>query len=333
MTDLEAEMDRIAFDTGLSGVVHVQRGAQPILLEAYGLADRARSIPNTVDTQFGIASGTKAFTALVIVDLIRSGRLGLDTPIRSLLGDDLPLVRDDVTMEHLLAHRSGIGDYFGEAEHDLTEYVLRVPVHELDTTEGYLPLLDGRPSVFEPDARFEYNNSGYVLLALLAERVAGAEFHDLVRRIVCERAGLRNTAFLRSDELPTRAAMGYLWADHPRTNVFHLPVRGSGDGGLYSTASDVHAFWQALFAGAIVPLDWVNEMVRPRSHIPAEPSRYGLGFWLDATGDGVFIEGCDSGVSFRSVHDRRTDLTATVLSNTTDGAWPIARLLRERYQS
>jgi hypothetical protein len=69
-------------------------------------------------------------------------------------------------------------------------------------------------------------------------------------------------------------------------------------------------------------------MVRPRSDAPEHSKRYGLGFWLDATNDAVLLEGYDAGVSFRSAHDPRTRLTLTVISNTSDGAWPIVRYLQ-----
>ncbi len=165
------------------------------------------------------------------------------------------------------------------------------------------------------------------MLALLAERASGVPFHELVRQRVCEPAGMEHTAFLRSDELPGDAALGYLTSDEPRTNVFHLPVLGSGDGGIYSTVGDVHKLWDALFAGQIVSTDWVAEMIRPRSEVPSESMRYGLGFWLGETGNAVILEGYDAGVSFRSTHDPDLEYTWTVISNTSEGAWPIARAL------
>ena len=112
--------------------------------------------------------------------------------------------------------------------------------------------------------------------------------------------------------------------------MFHLPVRGNGDGGIYTTVADISRFWRAFFAGQIVSTDWVAEMVRPRSDVPEGPRRYGLGFWLHASSDAVMLEGADAGVSFRSVHDPRAGITHTVISNTSDGAWPIARLISER---
>jgi CubicO group peptidase (beta-lactamase class C family) len=329
MHSLAETVGSMAGETGFSGVVSVDRAGEVEFAQAYGLADRAHQVPNTTDTQFGIASGTKGLTALAIVSLISDGALTLGTTARSVLGTDLPLISGDVTVEHLLAHRSGIGDYFDEeAEDDPSGYVLTVPVHELATTEQYLAVLGGYPAKFAAGERFSYCNGGFVVLALIAERVSGVPFHDLVTERVCRPAGMPGTGFLRSDELPGRAALGYLpLAGASRTNVFHLPVRGSGDGGIYTTVSDISSLWQALFAGQVVPQRWVDEMMRPRSDVPAESMRYGLGFWLASSGGTVSLVGSDPGVSFRSVCDPRSALTHTVISNTSDGAWRISGLL------
>jgi CubicO group peptidase (beta-lactamase class C family) len=328
MNDLEESVDRVAAETGFSGVVRVDRGDGAELAKAYGLAHRGHQIATTVDTQFAIASGGKGLTALTVVSLIEAGVLDAAATARSVLANDLPLIGEEVTVEQLLAHRSGIGDYVDEeAGGEITDYVLPVPVHELATTEQFLRVLDGYPAKFPPGERFSYCNSGYVVLALMAERASRVPFHDLVQQRVCEPAGMQDTSFLRSDELPGRAALGYLAADGLRTNVLHLPVRGSGDGGVYSTAADIHALWAAFFAGRIVSTDWVAEMVRPRSDVPAESMRYGLGFWLHESREAVMLEGYDAGVSFRTVHDPEAGVSHTVLSNTSDGAWPITRHL------
>jgi CubicO group peptidase (beta-lactamase class C family) len=331
MHALAREIDSVAAATGFSGAVRVDLGGEIQLAKAYGLADRGHAIPNTIDTQFAIASGNKGFTAVTIASLIEEGPLDLSTTARLVLGADLPLIGDDVTVEHLLSHRSGIGDYFDEdAGHGIDDYVMPVPAQELATTEDYLAVLDGHPAKFRPDERFGYCNGGYVVLALIAERTSGVPFHELVRQRVCEPAGMADTEFLRSDELPGRAALGYLATGVSRTNVFHLPVRGSGDGGIYSSVADVSSFWRAFFAGRIVPRRWVAELVRPRSDVPELSMRHGLGFWLHKSSDIVMLEGSDAGVSFRSTHDPVRQLTHTVVSNSSTGAWPIARLLRDR---
>ena len=327
---LQLDLDSVAAESAFSGVVRVDRGDDVVIECAYGLAHRGVGLPNTVDTRFAIASGAKGLTALTVVSLVEDGALELDTRARALLDSDLPLVGDDVTVEHLLAHRSGIGDYLDEdAPGKVTDYVLPVAVHGLATTEDYLVVLDGHPPKFRPGERFSYCNGGYVLLALLAERASGVPFHELVAERVCEPVGMVDTAFLRSDELPARTAVGYLAAEGLRSNLLHLPVRGSGDGGIYSTAADVRLLWQAFFAGRIVSEEWVREMTRARSEAPEHGRRYGLGFWLHSTTDTVLLEGYDAGVSFRSLHAPSSDATCTVLSNWTDGAWPIARRLAE----
>jgi CubicO group peptidase (beta-lactamase class C family) len=327
---LERTVDAAAAETGFSGVVRVDRDGGVELEKAYGFAHRGYEIPNTVDTRFAIASGTKGFTAVTVASLVEEHSLELATTARSVLGSDLPLIGDEVTIGHLLAHRSGIGDYLDEETSDISDYLMPVPVHELATTEQYLAVLDGHDTVFRPDERFAYNNGGYVVLALIAERVSGVPFHELVRQRVCAPAGMDDTEFLRSDELPGRTALGYLTVDGVvRTNVFHLPVRGSGDGGIYSTVADVSSFWSALFSGRIVSTDLVAELVRPRSEGLDESMRYGLGFWLHESSDVVMLVGSDAGVSFRSVHDPRRRMTHTVISNTSQGAWPITRLLAE----
>ena len=331
MGTLQADVDEVALRERFSGVVRVDRAGGTEVEAAYGFADRAHQVPNRVDTIFGTASGAKTFTALAVMSLVEDGVMDLATTARSLLGDDLPLVADDVTIEHLLAHTSGIGDYLDEDELDgRTDYVVPVPVHTLVMAEDYLAMLDGHPTVSPAGERFSYNNGGYVLLAILAERASGVPYHDLVRTRVTEPAGMVDTAFLRSDELPGRAAYGYLAAEGLRSNLLHLPVRGVGDGGIYATAADLRAFWEALFAGRIVPEARVAEMVHPRTDWPEEEHRYGLGIHCALEGDAVWLEGYDAGVSFLSQFWPSTGAAYTVISNWTDGAWPLVTLLDER---
>lgn len=98
-SDLVDSIDRLAAETRFSGVVRVDQGGRVVLASAFGLAHRGYGVANAVDGRFGIASGTKGLTALTVVSLIEEGRLELATPARAVLGDDLPLVGDDVTID------------------------------------------------------------------------------------------------------------------------------------------------------------------------------------------------------------------------------------------
>ena len=329
--ELHARVDELITESRFSGVVRVDRAGETVLARAVGWAHRALRVPMTVDTRLATASASKGFTALVVHALAADGTLPLSTPARELLGDDLPLVDDRVTVEHLLAHRSGIGDYLDEnAGVEIDAYVLPVPVHTLVTSTDYLAVLEGHPQVFPPGERFAYNNGGFVVLALLAERAAGTPFVDLVRERVTDPAGMADTAYPRSDAIPERTALGYLYADGDRSNVLHLPVRGSGDGGAYTTAADVHRLWGALRGDAVLDRSTLAEVWQPRSEVPSENARYGLGFWLHASRSTVMLEGYDAGISFRSAHDPESDTTWTVIANWSEGAWPLARGL-DRY--
>lgn len=320
---VQRDLDRLAAEHSFSGVVGIERSGD-LHTRAYGLADRAHGVANTVEQRFGIASGTKTLTALGVLSVVADGVIDLDLAVRELLGDELALVDDRVTVRHLLNHRSGIGDYFDEdADPDMLDYALRVPVHTLDGSAGYLAALDGYPQKFVPGTGFSYCNSGYVLLAVLLERATGMPYSEVIAERVTGPAGMIHTEFLRTDTLPGDAAVGYLFADGLRTNVLHLPVVGFGDGGVFTTAEDVHRLWSALVDGRLGG-DVLTKMTAP----PVPDARYGMGMWLDEQSGRMTMEGMDAGVSFRST--RFPDgSTFSVLSNTSEGAWPMARHLAE----
>ena len=172
-------LDAAAADRRLSGVVAIDRADKSLYEHCYGFAHRALAVPNTRETRFALASGSKIMTALGILRLIETGALRLTDPVRPILGDDLPLIDDAVTIEHLLGHTSGIGDYLDEeADWEASDYILPVPVHTLADTEAFVPVIDGFPQVFPPGERFSYNNGGYIVLAVIIDQT---ERHRLPR--------------------------------------------------------------------------------------------------------------------------------------------------------
>jgi CubicO group peptidase (beta-lactamase class C family) len=294
---------------GFSGVISIRRDDEVLGEWAVGLADRTAGVANTPHTRFGLASGTKTFTAVTVLSLVADGLLTLDRAARELLGDDLPLIADDVTIDHLLTHTSGIGDYLDEEVDALAP--LTIPAQRLDSTPAYLPMLEGFPTKFPAGDRFSYCNGGYVALAVLAERAAGESFDQLVADRVFAPAGMTSSGFPRSDLLPPGTATGY--KDDGRTNVFELPVVGSGDGGAHSTVADLHRFWRALRAGRILPQALVPLAVEPTTADADDGMGYGRGVWLD-DGD-LVMAGGDHGVTAVSRHDPATGITVSGLAN------------------
>ena len=310
-----------------SGVVRVQRQGEVIVEFACGHRDRANQRVNNLETRFAVASGTKGLTALAIMSLVESGALLLDTTLRSVVLGDLPYVDEAVTVDHLLTHRSGVGDYLDEAAGgDIDEHVLGpLSAHTLETARDYLPLLNAHEQQSPPGEQFAYNNSGFVMLSLVVETTAGS-YHQAVRDHVFTRAAMPAAGFFRTDDLPANTALGYL--GNGRSNIFHLPVIGMGDGGAFLTLDDTTAFWDAFLTGGVVALESVAAMTAEVS-VYNESRSYGRGFWLGPGADHVWLEGIDAGVSFQSGVFRDADVRYSVLSNTSSGAWPLVKTISD----
>ena len=309
---------------GFSGVIAAYREGELRAVFARGLADRGLGVPNSLETRFGTASMTKTFTAVVVLSLVAEGRLSLETTARSVLGGDLPLIADDVTIAQLLGHRSGIGDYLDE---EIDEYApLPVPVQQLDCAEAYLAVLDGFETAFPAGEKWVYCNGGYVVLGIIAERVAGVPYGQLVQERVFDRAGMTASDLARSDRLEPLTAVGY--RPDGTSNVFHIPVIGVGDGGAHTTVRDMHAFWTSLYAGILLPIPLAQLMTSAITpDIDAyddddeededdEPTGYGFGVFTKA--GTVAAIGGDHGITAFSRHDPASGLTVTLLSNEQD---------------
>ena len=164
-------------------------------------------------------------------------------------------------------------------------------------------------------------------MAILAERAAGTPFVDLVQQRICTPANMVDTAYLRSDNSQNAPRSA---TSTPRVTAATSSTSRSE---AAATAARTRPSLTSIGCGrpyttspcSIKPT--LSAALRPRSDVPSEGSRYGLGFWLHATGPGVMFDGSDAGVSFRTVHDPDSDTTHTVIANWSNGAWPVTRAL------
>lgn len=326
--DLEAIVDAEAQESSFSGVVEVA-SRRCSFRKAWGYRDRANRLENETDTRFGIASGTKGFTALGIASLIEKGKIGMETNVFSLLGDRFPELHASITIGHLLAHTSGVGDHYDEdeIEEGVDDFFLSIPVQDLVSPFDYLPLLRERVQKFAPGEKACYSNGGYVVLAMIIERVSETPFQRYIEDRIFHPAGMKNSGFFRSDNLPQNVALGYLVGNEEfKTNVFNLPVIGSGDGGVYSNLDDMKLFWQSLLSFQIVSKATIEPIIKAQNRF--ESSDYGFGFWIEEGGSFVALEGYDAGVSFYSATSKDLETQFTVISNDRSGAWPILNVLK-----
>ncbi len=313
-----------------SGVIRISHAGEAVYECAAGYADRANRIPNTMETRFGIASGTKLFTALAIGRLIGSGKVALDTRLKDIIDLGFPQYSEEITIQHLLTHTSGIPDYYDEEKvSDFDGFTVAVPWSELRGPRDYLAVFPDEPMKFTPGERFSYSNGGYITLGIVIEEISGRGYRDFVESEILEPAGMSRSGYFAMNKLPGNTAFGYVEEDDGwRTNIYDLPIIGASDGGAFTTVGDMTKLWDAFWAYRILPEEIVNIFTRSHSAVGAEGKdiHYGHGIWIYDNGRGIreeYVEGCDAGVSFRSGRNRGGDLEVTVISNTTSGVWPI----------
>jgi CubicO group peptidase (beta-lactamase class C family) len=327
-TTLDAAIEAHAF----SGVIDIRQRDTVLYARAAGYADRSNRLPNTLETRFGIASGTKLFTALAIGKLIATGKLSLATKLKDCVALDFPRYSSEITIQHLLAHTSGIPDYYDEEKFpDSDNFAVSIPWYELRGPRDYLPVFPDEEMKFAPGERFSYSNGGYILLGVVIEELTGMTYQAYVEQAIFQAVGMARSGYFAFNRLPEQTALGYIeeavgW----RTNIYNLPVVGASDGGAYTTVDDLATLWKAFWGYEILPQELVEIYARPhaKAEEEGEHTYYGHGLWLDEGADQqreVYILGGDAGVSFKSGVRRDTELQFTVISNTTRGAWPIVR--------
>lgn len=327
-TGLDGSVDRHSF----SGVISIYQGDTPLYETAAGYADRSNRIANTLGTRFGIASGTKFFTALAIGRLIAAGKLDFTTRLKDCLAYDFPRYAPEITIRHLLNHTSGIPDYYDEESiTDFDNFSLDTPWYDLRGPRDYLPLFPDADMKFSPGERFSYSNGGYIVLGVVVEELSGMKYQEFVEREIFQPIGMNRSGYFAMNRLPEETALGYVkepggW----RTNIYNLPIVGASDGGAFTTVQDLAILWNAFRSNEILPKELVDLYAAPRAKAKGEGEHLysGYGLWIRDEPDGrheTFITGCDAGVSFKSSLYRDNDLRVTVISNSTDGAWPVLR--------
>ncbi|HRF49199.1 MAG TPA: serine hydrolase domain-containing protein [Anaerolineales bacterium] len=329
---LDASIDAHAF----SGVVSIRQHGRILYERATGYADRSNKIANTLETRFGIASGTKFLTALAIGKLIAEGKLSLSTTLQDCLVLDFPQQYvPGITIQHLLTHTSGIPDFYDEEKiTDFDNFFVGRPWYEMRGPRDYLTVFPDEPMKFAPGARFSYSNGGYILLGVVIEQVTGRPYQDYVDQAIFRALGMKRSGFFAFNRLPEGTAFGYIGgADGWRTNIYNLPIVGASDGGAYTTVDDLATLWKAFWANEIVPQNLGALFASPymKADGEGEATYYGHGLWLNlerAEHPEVYIVGSDAGVSFWSSVRLDSDRLVTVISNTSNGAWPLLRDIR-----
>lgn len=329
-------------EEAFSGIVHaVGDDDEEALTIVMGQADRAAGLPNHVDTRFGIASTAKMLTGLTIARLVDRGVVRYEDRYADLVRPELrPRDLDPrVTLEHLLSHTSGVGDYADEYDGPPFEAIWETtPPARIRGPKDTLQLMLDLPRTGDPGGAARYNNGGFILLGVAIEEVTGSSFSDAVRREVFDPLGMAASGFWPLDGLAPDIAVGYLPPedDAPpgsdkatwRTNIYVMPAMGGPDGGAQATAADLVRALDGLTGRGPIGGPFLSDATRTRMNTvvatsPLEQAGYGLG--MIRVGDGpaarVGHGGDDPGNGSRCWAYEAGE-RVVVLSNVTEGAWP-----------
>lgn len=325
------DIEEICREVDFSGTVLI-RSKKEEYVRSFGYANRSERIGNSIHTKFGIASGCKIFTAVAICQLVQDGKLSFDAKLHTCIDFELPNFDPDITIHHLLTHSSGVPDYFDEDVLDDFESLWKdKPMYRFLAPSHFIPLFQQEQMMFKPGERFHYNNTGYILLGLVVEKIAGLSFTTYIDQNIFQRCGMQETGYYRMDQLPGATALGYIdEAKSWRTNTYSIPIQGGPDGGAFTTVKDLEKFWNALLTNQLLDQPVTELLLAPHMK-QNETLHYGYGVWIVRIDNEIFkhfVMGYDPGVSMQS-SVYKNGMQVHILGNTNIDAGKIASRIDE----
>lgn len=317
--DKQERLDRLVAEYHakgeFNGAILISEGDNIICDTVVGYKDLHFKALLTPETPFYIASVSKAFTALAVMQLKEQGKLGYDNAISAHLAG-LPTFAENITIRQLLTHTSGLPDY--------EKHMPAIPGR---TNRDVLDWLAGcTHSDFKPGERFEYNNTGYVLLALIIENVSGLTYSGYLHENIFAPAGMSHT-FVCGDPAPAcnDRAIGYGKEGQP--DDYNSLVTGAG--GIFSTTKDLLSWLRELDNGLFVSQEELQAAYSPATLNDGTRSGYGFGWYITGSGENIIVLSHAGRMNgFRSLvwRDTQKKISIIILSN-RGNALPLEKLV------
>lgn len=293
---------------GFSGAILVARDGKVLVSKGYGMADVENDVPNTPETRFRLASLTKQFTAAAILLLQERGKLSVQDSVCKHVAP-CPEAWQPVTIHHLLSHTGGVPNLTNFNQFPDYPKTKRDPA----TVESLIGRFRDRPLDFKPGEKWNYSNSGYILLGHVVEKVSGKSYESFLRENIFEPLKMTNTGYDHTDAVVKRRARGYApGPDGGVVNAAYIDMSiPYAAGGLYSTVGDLHLWDQALYGERLLKKSSLDAM------FTAVRDEYGYGYRVNKVFNrrhathGGGIEGFSTSIN-RFPDDR---VTVIVLSN------------------
>lgn len=280
----QAALDRF------SGTVLLAHRGRPVLTRSYGMANKQSSVPNRPDTSFNLASVTKCFTGLAILQLAARDLLVLHEKLGTYLDGFPAEIANTVTIHQLLTHTSGVGrPALGSGPPPGSEGGTTVE----EVFAAVLATIRGLPTQFQPGTRFGYSNDAFWVLGAIVAAVSGQSFVDYARSHIFQPAGMTHTGFFTKPQVladPMIARPYWTQRSGDRADFTASPffgfVRGP-DSGAYATAPDLVRFTTALMSGKLLPGAYVDLLTSGKFPVPARSPE--ARHWHTAYGFETFI--------------------------------------------
>ena len=299
-----------------NGTILIARQGEILIHENCGYRDAEGTFPFTERSAFNLASVSKQFTAMGIMILAHRGRLGIDDSISKWLPE---IEAPDVTLRHLLHHTSGLSDYMTLASKYLDEDTTLTFDRLLSLFKKYRPV-----QRFTAGEKFEYSNTGYVLLALIIERASGMPHAQFMAENIFQPLGMDDSSafnlFSASDTLAERVfgfrKRYWLFGDNVSHDLTSLDGI-SGDGGIYASARDLVKWSRVFSSDVLLPQAIIKEAFKSGRTNDGKKTGYGFGWNLDKKGtfshNGLWV-----GFSTAIIYDPERETLLVVLDNSTN---------------
>jgi D-alanyl-D-alanine carboxypeptidase len=265
-----------AAEHGFSGSVLIQKGGKVAYARSFGWANLPFKVANTDATKYKIASITKAFTAVLVLQLVERGKIDLGKPIRTYLPSYAGSGGDKVTVHQLLNHTSGLPNPDKGTTME-TALTVGLPMYQRPwTSDQLLTQFCSGDLIAEPGKTFDYNNADYIVLGKILEQLHGRTYEQMLADRILRPLGMANTGLLRHGQIIDGLADTYFFRDDLKAVVADLPVYPENwyaAGAMYSTAADVLTFSNALFDGRLLRKETLDLMIKPGL------DDYGYGVW------------------------------------------------------
>lgn len=253
-----------------NGSVLVAENGKVLYKKGFGLANMEWGIPNQPNTKHRLGSITKQFTAMLIVQLFAENRLKLDVPISTYLPDYPKESGDYITIHHLLTHTSGIPNYTSFPNY--RDVMLR---H--NNQEELVSLFADSALEFTPGKRFEYSNSGYVLLGAIIEKVAEKPYEQVLYDKILAPLEMKNTGYDQNSVVLENRSSGYYKNGNSFVNASYINMSTPyAAGGMYSTVEDLYLWDQALYTEKLLPKKYIDLLFN--KYVNAFGQHYGYGW-------------------------------------------------------